>query len=543
MREVSEQYLDKALKGNEFKSTNIIKNLRTNSTIESKNILSNSFAITSKCVNNNTLEFGAVYQAEFNVTLLDNPDVKANDVIECYQVTETDTIQLGTYIVQSALKGALTYVKAFDGMDRLNKEIESAMSGLSFDVITAICTLCGIELGMTEAEFYAMPNTQFGLSFNLGDGSYRDVISKFGRCLGVFAIMVNGKLMFKEFSQEVQRNIPKEKVMSFQVETYLTEYKGIYARFLAVENYYPYSYNDGEKKVGLITNLDDINIYTADEDVKNEIIENVYNTKLKNIAYYPNTFSLTYPDASIELGDLIEVEAMDGSKYLHHVMSYTYKGNQVLELQCLGDNPASIEATESQIQESIGQIEDKSGITILSYTNAELIDTSATDYTVGRFSITQTKSNLASLHLMLPITVLADTTVIINFMNNGVKFSEPILIDLEVGNRFVNLSNYVMVEAMKLTDIEIFMTCELNTLTIQPLQVRTTLITSAISTSVKSWNGILEFEEKVSNIDLSMAEIKALPIQDNILIETQVPKPFKPTENVPFTTFIGITIE
>lgn len=544
MRSVSDNYLAMGYESYEFFSDLKITVERTTGEFTSAAILGGSFSISNKCINNSTMEFGAVYQGECIFTLVDlTVDVKANDIITVYQVTDDDEIEMGTFQIHSATTSDyLTYCTCYDFMDYFNTAIDATMSGTLYAMCTAICEKCGVEFGHTEEELEAFPNAEYGIGCTISDGTYRDVLSQIARALGRFAVIVNGKLRFDDYKQEVARQIPKEKVMGLEVESYVTEYKEVTARFLATENYYPYTYTDKTKSVGLSTDLGDLSIYTMDSDLKDSVLSNIYENYLVDVAYQPTKFKITFPDASIELGDLIEVEGKDGTMYKHYVMSYTFTNRDVIELVCYGDNPSVAESSSSQIEATVSTLTDSSGVSILNYQNADAIDGSSSIYKIAEWTVVQTSSSLASIDLTLPIKVLASMTLEISMYKNATLISEPYLVDLDAGNRLVACNNHVLVEAYESADIEIYISCDtLNSFTINALQARSTLITSAIATGTdEEWNGLIEITDTVPL--LSKGGLTVSDITDNVSASVQYPRKSTITEILPSLSLGGLTI-
>ncbi len=526
--------------GRFFNSQLLLKNLRTNEEITSSSILEGSFSIYNKCVNSTEIEFGAVYQAECSFTLIKNQTfLKTGDSIEVYQTTENDTIQLGTYYVDDAEKtNYLTSVTMYDFMDYFNISIKENVSGTVYNVIALICSTCNVTFGQSEDDVDEFTNSEYGVSFTLSNGTYRDVISQMARGFGRFCIIKNGKLYFESFKTEVSIAYDKDYISNLKVSNYTSQYKGVYGRFLATVNYYPYTYTDSSAS-GATLSIGDLDIYSMDEDSKNQMLENLYTDIVRYFSYQPSSFSLTYPDCRLELGDLITIESADGTITEHYVTTLNFQSRDKITSTCVGINPEVAESTSAQYQSYIDSASSSSDVTILSNTNSAEMG-SSTEYVITEFDVITTYTSIAFISATIPLTIYSDTTIKFEFYNNKVKFCSDMYKDVTVGQDIIVLNNYVSVEDSQVNGIEIIMTIEQNSVLIESGTIRNALITTATQTTAEEWNGLIEISDTMPL--LSLNGLNLIDVEDSIYAYPVYVDDSTTSDTMPFVALSGLKI-
>lgn len=341
-----------------------------------------SLSINRKAVNRSSFEYGTAVTSEMNITLI-LPDADRysmyDSVIELYLYTllsdgTEDEMKLGTWNVSECTKSKkLLAFKCYDNMLRFDEDITEDTVGSVYEMLVLACDRCGVELAQTKEEIEALINGQTIVRV-LADEvfTYRDLICYLGMITCTFAkIDVNGKLVMQTWSHEPDAELIKRQVLSSKISDFQSIYSGVEARFIADQNYAPYSVNDSTIS-GLVLNMGDIPIIRGIPETKNQLLENIL-ADLKQVIYTPSELSIV-ANPAIEPGDLITIRNanLTDDDVVTLITSTTWNYHAAMKLISAGSNPKLASAKDKSTKqiESIESTVAGKDVIILSYTNA-----------------------------------------------------------------------------------------------------------------------------------------------------------------------------
>ena len=294
------------------------------------NIVKGSLSITNQCCDESTFTLGAVYIGQLDCTFL-NIDISRNDwvgkaIALSVTINGVNIIPIGTFYVDSAehTKG-LTKIKAYDAMAKFDMAVEtnSTINDTPYNILTYICTKCGVPLGMTELEVQSLPNgNDLFFVTEMGDiETYRDILYWISQTLGGFAtINRDGELEIRTYHSTVDDTI------DYDVRFNTSQYGDEIVKF---SGFYWTNDEDGSANYEHATPDDDYYITLGSNpffqsDARTAYIDGILSA-LAEIQY-------NYCDVSIpfgihyDLGDVLQFPNGQGSasnKFC--VVSYTWK--------------------------------------------------------------------------------------------------------------------------------------------------------------------------------------------------------------------------
>lgn len=341
-----------------------------------------SLSINRKAVNRSSFEYGTAVTSEMNITLI-IPDADRysmyDSVIELYLYTllsdgTEDEMKLGTWNVSECTKSKkLLAFKCYDNMLRFDEDITEDTVGSVYELLVFACDRCGVELAQTQEVIEALINGQTIVRV-LADEvfTYRDLICYLGMITCTFAkIDVNGKLVMQTWSHEPDAELIKRQVLSSKISDFQSIYSGVEARFIADQNYAPYSVNDSTIS-GLVLDMGDIPIVRGIPEMKNQLLENIL-ADLKQVIYTPSELSIV-ANPAIEPGDLITIRNanLTDDDVVTLITSMTWNYHGAMKLISAGSNPKLASAKDKSTKqiESIESTVAGKDVIILSYTNA-----------------------------------------------------------------------------------------------------------------------------------------------------------------------------
>lgn len=520
--------------------------------LNDSNIIKDSLYITNQIVNDSKLCFGAVYAGECGLVI--NSDIDRYSLfgaeIKLFFSLELDDgtseeVPLGVFYVDTPERiGSKIKLTAVDSMSKFDVEVDEDVNGSFYEMVSYVSNKCGVELAQTQEEIEALHVN--ALNYYTIEQSrvetYRDVLS-------YFAIVVcsnttidrSGKLKFVQYAtSSCDSNDRNSRFNNCKFSDYTTKYAGITARFVAEENYYSYK-KMGAESDGLVLDCGDVPIVGGTSETKNELLNAMYDT-LKEIVYTPATLYIS-SNPAYDLGDMIECKNVNNSSHAvnAYVMAYTYDYRKKQTLHCYGENPLLKNVKDKQEKfrnEVENQITSKE-IVIVNATNAYevIINQDARDvvklnylgdtdcrpiviYTVP-FSI-DVDGNV-EFYLCDGLVPLGNA-VYSGYYMAGEHFATFMYLDnLKKDERrslclmarcYADANSVVRTQDARIKKLEngwsliqggsedltvedVLPDTTEPTVTIKALDVKAIAYTQGISTSVASWDGTLEFVEKV----------------------------------------------
>ena len=344
MYEVSKEYIDTLTEKTKADRIEIKITLTDGTTLmlTDKDIIKSSLSVNNQCLNGNEFQFGCVYAGECGFSFKDKIDryslYDAKVEIFYYRKLENNTeevIPMGVYFVDEAEKAyTIVNVKAIDRMTLLDVSLTEQTVGTVYELLTYLSTTCGFELAQSQAEIEALPNgTEMFSFYPERIDTLRDCLSYLSAVTATFAVFDRyGKLKLCEFQTKENWNISNDFRIKSKFNDAETFYKGVTARFLANQNFYPYSHIEDERGDGLILDMGDIPIVQGTPETKEQILTNIFNC-LADIKYRPCEVDY-FGNPAIDLGDCI---TFSEGKSIVTNYSWKYRGNHTLK--SIGLNP------------------------------------------------------------------------------------------------------------------------------------------------------------------------------------------------------------
>ena len=353
MYTVSDQY-KQAIKST-LKKGNVFGVLNINGTeypLNDSNIVKDSLYITNQIVNDSKLCFGAVYAGELGIIINSNIDryslygAKIN-LSYSLQLDEEGTVEvvpLGEFFVDTPQRiGSTIKLTAVDAMSNFDKPLTADINGELYDLLKFACDTCGVEMAQTREEILDLHSNATGRTYTLMQSqvaTYRDALAFLSMVICSNATIDRfGKLKLVQYATRACDYTDKSsRVTNCKFNDYTTRYSCITARFLAEENYAPYSAKD-DNISGLTLNLGDVPIVGGTPAEKYKVLNAMLDT-LKQIVYVPTTLYIA-SNPAYDLGDMIECRDINNTtdSINMYVMYYSFEYRNKETINCYGENP------------------------------------------------------------------------------------------------------------------------------------------------------------------------------------------------------------
>ena len=425
-----------------------------------KDIVPGSMSVNNRCINSNNFNLGSVYVGELSLTLMKsidryalyNAEVKFSYFLKLEDNSEEE-IPMGIYYVYEPNRTKrMIALKCYDNMRKFDVPVVDNIVGTPFEILSVMCDTCEVELAQTEEEINTLCNGNKIFSV-LADtvNTCRDVVSYMASLLGCFAtINREGKLLIAQFMPSPVASIGCNKRTQSTISDYKTYFCGVKARFITEQNLYPYKVVDETVTDGIILDMGDIPIVYGTQEFKREVLQNILDV-LKEIKYVPTDFAIP-GDPSIELGDMITLENVNGSEQSVNtiVTSFTWIYHSGHKIKSSGDN-TRIYGVKSKEQKEIDYIESMvsaKDIIVYSFTNASDI-TLVSDKERELISINYatTTDTRAIFLATVPFTADRDGYIVINYYIDGVlQETDTLRQYVEKGEHFITISTSRAVE-------------------------------------------------------------------------------------------------
>lgn len=374
------------------------------------NIVQNTGSLSRSCSSQASIDLGGVYASELQLTLrLDIDRYKLSDARIClysrlnYQQpvqTWGDAVEyswsdiicckwgdepknlffdvpMGEFTVSEALR-AVNSVKitAYDNMLKFDKTLPKmdTSSRSPFEWLRWICKACGVALGMTPAFVKSLTNGSRTLTYadvNNEVSTYRDLLSELAVALSSVATSNRkGELVFSQYTMSPADTIDASFRYSSDFSDYQSYYTGLYAsyRAKAVQEYFK---NVGAlDDTGLVFDIGyNVFLQIASDSNRTAAIQAIINSHTKN-KYTPFNITMPFNPAY----DLMDVLSFTGNQAamedIAPITSITYKVNDKMTLQCVGENPKLLTAQSKETKAIIG-LNDGTSLSGTSYVSSD----------------------------------------------------------------------------------------------------------------------------------------------------------------------------
>lgn len=248
-------------------------------TFTKNNIVAGSFHISNQCTDTSDITLGSVFLGQLTCTFTDVEIAYTNwigkDITPTLSVkvgeNAWESVPLGVFRVMEAKHTAEgVMVTAYDNMRKFDRKIKKAhfknVEANLHTFVTTICSDCHITFGMTQEEFFELPNSSettfvFGYTnetkkYSNDIETYRDLLFYVAQTMGCFAtIDRNGQLIFGKYESNVAETISdRQRLSGAQFADYITNYTGIYVTNMKddTEDYYGYDVDLIDAEIALV---------------------------------------------------------------------------------------------------------------------------------------------------------------------------------------------------------------------------------------------------------------------------------------------------
>lgn len=379
-------------------------------TFTTANIVQGTGTLTRSCSSQSSIDLGGVYASEFQVSLRLNIDqyklsnaridlfsrLNYMDSVETWGSAEEFSwldmtsvkwgdhpkvlyadIPMGVFYVSEALRAVNSIkITAYDNMLNFDKSLPNMDTTFRtpFEWLRWVCNACEVEFDFTNNDIRALPNGNRNLTFadvNNDVSTYRDILLHLAICLGSVALIDRtGKLVLLQYSMNVVDTVGSSFRYSSDFSDYQTYYTGMYAsyRAKAIQEYYK---NVGTlKDTGLALDIGYNAFLQISSDSNRHAAVQAIIDCLADITYTP--FNVTAPfNPAYDLMDTLAFTGNQTSeKDIAPITSITYKVNDCMTIQCVGENP-KLSTAQSKESKVIAGLNDGTSLSGTSYASSD----------------------------------------------------------------------------------------------------------------------------------------------------------------------------
>lgn len=312
-------------------------------------ILKGSLTVSQQASSPTEITLGAVYIGQLTATFLNMPIARNS------WVGGTITLQVGlklagglyefvpvgTYTIAEAKHSRSgVEIVAYDNMSRFDRLLSFSTSyGTPYELLTAICASCVVELGMTEEEVEALPNgtRTLGIYAENDCQTFRDLLSWIACTTCCFAtIDRQGRLVLRPFyGTSVGTFDDTKRFTGCKFSDYITSYAGITVNDLDEGG--TRTYTNG--KSGVTLDIGDNPLMQYGVDVTLDAIGNAIAYALTDVEYVPFEATMLC-GVEFDLGDVLimtDGTAGTSSSCIVHSINWTF--DRGCSLKGYGSNP------------------------------------------------------------------------------------------------------------------------------------------------------------------------------------------------------------
>lgn len=313
------------------------------------NILKGSLTVSQQASSPTEITLGAVYIGQLTATFLNMPIARNS------WVGGTITLQVGlklagglyefvpvgTYTIAEAKHSRSgVEIVAYDNMSRFDRLLSFSTSyGTPYELLTAICASCVVELGMTEEEVEALPNgtRTLGIYAENDCQTFRDLLSWIACTTCCFAtIDRQGRLVLRPFyGTSVGTFDDTKRFTGCKFSDYITSYAGITVNDLDEGG--TRTYTNG--KSGVTLDIGDNPLMQYGVDGTLDAIGNAIAYALTDVEYVPFEATMLI-GVEFDLGDVLTMTdgtAGTSSSCIVHSINWTF--DRGCFLKGYGSNP------------------------------------------------------------------------------------------------------------------------------------------------------------------------------------------------------------
>lgn len=316
--------------------------------------------LTLQCSSGSAIEIGTVYAGVLNLqfknlnvdryALIDGTITLYAEIIRAEETETVYTIPMGKYIIKESLQTQDSIkITAYDRMILLDKELPATMdtdAKTPYAWIATACQACGVTLGTSRHDFYAMPNGQKTVKFANADTetkTWRDLAAAAAALMGTNLVMDrNGYLTALRYSPYARDAITAGGRYSSDFSDYQSYYTGAYLSYRegGVQDYQTNASSAAED-TGLSYDLGYNPFLQITDDTERNAMLKTFIDGQKGLTFSP--FSVSIPtDPRYDLMDTLVFydNQADSDNDIAPITSIVYHIGGKTDLHCGGENPA-----------------------------------------------------------------------------------------------------------------------------------------------------------------------------------------------------------
>lgn len=508
-------------------------------TFTGNDFLRDSVSITNQCSDTSEVTLGAVYIGEFKGTLINElgqtrgtwQGKKLQLFFGLFVNGSFEDVPLGIYTINEAnWSEAGVELVAYDNMQMFDKDLVATQyTGKMYDILSTICSLCGVTFGMSSFEVSLLPNgdIQLGMYPENDCKTYRDVISWLAQTAGGFAtINRNGALVIKNYpSVKVDTINARNRLTGSKFSDFTTSYTGLSVVNMKdkTTSYYHVTPDNGNT---LNLGSNPFLQYGLDETVDN--MRTAILNEAQNIVYTPfNSSMLGNP--AYDLGDVIEYEDGIADNCMCCIMLYEWKLNKTYTVQGFGKNP-SLAAAQSKTDKNINGLTKDSKtneVVYFSFTNTAPITVGSTETQVASVRFSNDKETTVetwteiNLETALDVGQTAMTVQAFYYMDGVLVAYSPIETYSDSAKHILGLHWFQLISEVMPHTWTVKLLSTNGTVSIDASNVHTLLKGQGLNTE-QAWDGTITVEDVVG---YGYLEGLTTPnVSTNLTITMQIPQ-------------------
>lgn len=519
---------------------------------DGSNILGGSLTVSNQISDQNDAKIGSVYIGKMTCTFLNNTSISVRTwfgrqikVEFGLCVSENpDTYEwfsVGVYYVsQASVTADGVTVTAYDAMSFFDEPLPASytLSGSPFSIATNVCQICGVTLGMTEAQIRALPNGTEPLGIYTPNDctTYRDIIYWLSVTLGGWAtINREGKLVFGTYDRTntaVDEITDQARVTGASFSDWVTDFGS--AQFQNDDGTVEVI---GSVGIGVSYQVGfDPFLQFGTRDHRSEMREAVFDA-IHNIKFMP--FKLDLISAPIyDLGDIIDLTGgiVATRQHIGCVQSMTWTASKGVTIAGFGADP-NLRTAQSEKETANSAAQRAQQASEIIYKDFQNLNS----YTVGSTStqvinidfMSNKKTNIEMWHEIQLETALGVgqtemTVEAVYYMDGHEQARHPVETFTDSGKHLLDLHYFMWVDEPGSHTWQVWLEAQGGTATIGTRDAFAVLKGQGLS-NIDSWTGIIILDDDVSRLPL---ELLAREYSDAVAFDLQVPEQIAATDSV-----------
>lgn len=322
-------------------------------------------------------------------------------------------VPLGVFHVAEAERaGNYVQLVAYDGLLKFDKDYDgTAMTGTDFEVLSEICELCGVPLGLTAEELAEFPNggTTVYVDEKSGCRTYRDCLKVIAQKLAAFATTDRaGNLVLRRYGKEATATLKKRNRFKTTLADFICRYAGITIQ-AGDKQYAAY---DTSVETGLELIVQDAPAWDYGIEETLQAQTDALLAELVTISYTPAKLIISN-DPSIDCGDVLALETDTGTVSTL-VTGFRWRYRAKMDISSTGANPylKSIKPQKNVIIRELEKQTAYNELIFYSFSNPTEKVISGTEVeAVANVTFVTVKQTSAMFLAQLPLTVTVDDVV------------------------------------------------------------------------------------------------------------------------------------